>query len=497
MEAKSGHTVHSGESHPNQRIVKNTLVLFLSQILTKLINFGLVLILTRMLTSAEFGTFSFALAFVALFMIFANLGLNSLLTRDIARNKARINEFLGTSIPLVTLLSGLVLLFLNGLVGFFHWEASVIRAIRIFSIYLVFDNFSRHFISVFRAFEKMEFETLVNLFERLAMLLVSLLLWKLRAHLTTLLWSFTAIEFLKALVAFLFMRRFFQRIHWRWFNAATWGILKLSYPFALMYLFATISGRIDTVMLKIFHGESMVAYYSVARKLVESLTFIPENLVMALFPALSALFISEMERFRRTFRQSFLFLLWISLPIGVALALLARPIIQWLFTPEYLVNVPVLRWLSIALIFIFLKMHLMIVLNATGKQHRFAVIAAISMLVNVVLNYLLIPPYDLIGAGIATLISEIVAVILSVWELRSLQVPFPSLSELGKIGISTGGMALGILLITRSPGLVVKVVLGAAVYLGLSFAFRLLRWEHLVMLLEMVKRRFRPEPGGE
>ena len=86
-------------------IIKNNLVLNSSHILSKLINLALVLILTRMLGPSGFGIFTFAFAYVILFMMLGSMGINSLLIRDIARNKAEINSFLGISIPIILFLS--------------------------------------------------------------------------------------------------------------------------------------------------------------------------------------------------------------------------------------------------------------------------------------------------------------------------------------------------------------------------------------------------------
>lgn len=395
----------------SQRIIKNSIILNTSHVISKLINLALILVFTRMLGTEGFGIYNFSYAYVIIFMVLANLGINTLLTREIARNKSQINLFLGKSIPLLIILSVIVLFVINISISFIRWDTTTKLAIRIFSLFLVFDNFSRHFIAVFRAFEKMEYEAFTNLIEKSLMLLVSLILWQLGHGLTTLLWSFVIIEFLKTFSAYLFMKRFFEKISWHWFNIESFKILKEAYPFALIVIFLTVSGRIDTIMLKIFHGDQMVGLYNAAHKLIESLFFIPENICLALFPALSVLSLSKEKNFQKVMHHASTVLTLTAIPIGFGIFILAPQIIELLFEPEFsLASIP-LRWLAIALSLIFIKYLYATTLNAIGKQHIFAIIAAISMIINCLLNYILIPPYDLLGASIATIISEILSVV--------------------------------------------------------------------------------------
>ncbi len=472
-----------------RRIIKNSLILFASHVLTKLINLTVVLILTRMLGAEGFGIYSFSFAFVSLFMVLGNLGINSLLTRDIARNKSRINEFLGTSLPLLFYLSVLTFVVINTAVTFISWDAASKPAIRIFSLFLIFDNFSRHFVSVFRAFEKMEYEAYTNLVERLAMLFFAVILWKFNRSLNFLLWCFAGIEALKALVAFGFLRKFFQRIRLQWFHPDILKIVKQAYPFALMIVFGTVSGRIDTVMLKIFHTDQIVAFYNVAHKIIESLTFIPENVVMALYPALSVLFVTSTAEFRKTFRKSFQYLLMIGLPLSAGIFILAAPIIHLFFEPEYAAGIVALRWLAVALAFVFLKYHFMISLNAIGRQNTFAKLAGISMLINVVFNLLLIPKYDLLGASVATIISEASVVIFAFYALK----PYAQGVKFRLITLkalaATAGMSV-FLWVLAAFNLFALIISGAVLYFILVVLFRLLQKEDFDYFRNMFRDKF-------
>jgi O-antigen/teichoic acid export membrane protein len=451
-----------------KRIVKNSLVLYLSHLLSKFINLALVIILTRMLGTDGFGIYNFAFAFVILFMVLGNMGLNSLLTRDIARSKSEINRYLGSSIPLIIYLSIFIILVINGITLFIHWSILQKMAIAIFSLYMVFDSLSRHFIAVFRAFEKMEYEALTNFTERLIMLAVTVVMWVSHQGLLPLLWSYVVIQMLKALIAFLFMRRFFQKIEWHWTHPRTFTLLKTAYPFALMAIFGTISGRIDTIMLKIFQTDQMVGLYNAGHKIIESLQFIPENFALALFPAFSVLFFSEKEKFNTAFSRAFQVMTILAFPVATGLYLLAPQIIHLLFEPQFSRATIALRWLSIALGLIFFKFLFSTTLNATGKQHLVAAIIGISTFVNVVLNYILIPKYDLLGASLATIISEFSAVLLIMFTALKLAEMSMRAGIILKTVTATVGMGF-FLLFFQTWNVIVLALAGGIFYIILIF----------------------------
>jgi len=77
-----------------QTIAKNTGVLAISQVITSILGFVLLIYLARYLGEVGFGKYSFAVSFTALFSIVANLGINNYIIRELARNKELTNEYL-------------------------------------------------------------------------------------------------------------------------------------------------------------------------------------------------------------------------------------------------------------------------------------------------------------------------------------------------------------------------------------------------------------------
>ena len=78
-----------------QRIAKNTIFLFIAQIVNYILTFFYTIYIARYLGAEGFGILSFAIAFAGIFSIFADLGLGTLTFREVSRYKSLENKYLG------------------------------------------------------------------------------------------------------------------------------------------------------------------------------------------------------------------------------------------------------------------------------------------------------------------------------------------------------------------------------------------------------------------
>jgi O-antigen/teichoic acid export membrane protein len=402
----------------NQRIIKNSFFLLSSNILAKIVNFILFIVLTRALGVKGFGLFSFGLAYTSLFAIFVNIGINNFLILEVARDKSQAEKFVSVTLPAIIVFSIITFIIINGSTYITNWSPGECKIILLFSIYIILDAISRYFISIFRAYERMEFEAILNFSERVGMLIVALILWFYQDNLKNFIIAFNLILLLKLLFAFFIVLRYFIKIRIQCFSLKILSILKQSYPFALMSIFGIISTRIDTVMLKFFYNNEVVGLYNTAHKIIDSVSFIPESIAFAFFPALSFLYINNHDAFLITFRKFLKYLTIIAIPIITGLYILAPQIIILLFKPEFYKSYIALQWLALWLFLIFLKHAYATALNSIGKQKIFSYIIGLTMILNVILNYILIPKYNILGACVATVISEFLTTIISMYALR-------------------------------------------------------------------------------
>ena len=148
-------------------IAKNTGVLAISQVITSILGFFLLIYTARYLGEVEFGKYRFAMSFTALFAIFANLGINNYIIREIARNKNLTNEYL-TNISVIKLLLsflafGLIVLTIN----LMDYSEDTTYAVYLFGLYMILTSFALTFRAIFQAFERMEYDAVVIVIEQI------------------------------------------------------------------------------------------------------------------------------------------------------------------------------------------------------------------------------------------------------------------------------------------------------------------------------------------
>ncbi|MEZ4762188.1 MAG: flippase [Calditrichia bacterium] len=472
----------------NKTIARNTLVLNAGHVIAKLINLALILIMTQMLGDDGYGFYNFGFSFVMLFMIFTQFGMSTYLVRHISQNKSTAEKVFGTTFPLVIVFSGITLLLINGVAALTNWSNFERSIIFLFSFFLFFDGISRFSYAIFRSFERMEFEALTYISERFLMLIAALILWQTGASLLPLIAVFAAVECLKALLALGFIHRTFFRIRLKWDRELARFILKESWPFAMITAFGAIMVNIDSVMLKIFHTADVVGIYAAGRRLIESLTFLPETFVVALFPAFSALFVQNRNLFQQNMQRAFQYMLAIAVPIGVVLFMLADEIVVFLFADEFAGSAVALQWLAIWLSLLFLKQVLVVSLNATGHQRLVSALIGLAMLLNVMLNYLLIPQFVIIGACVATIAAESVTVVGALIMLKKhFQLDIFSVTN-AKI-LLAGALLWVIVYYLQNVPVVVAGILSIAGYVLLIYFLQIVDKKELDFLKNMSKRQ--------
>jgi O-antigen/teichoic acid export membrane protein len=162
----------------------------------------------------------------------------------------------------------------------------------------------------------------------------------------------------------------------------------------------------------------------------------------------------------------------------------ARPIMVLLFGARFgpaASVLPILMGAFVSISFGYLAGNMVVIL---GLQRRFLGYAAVGLLLNVVLNLLLIPPYGYKAAAWVTVATEVVVMSQTMRSvLKELQMR-PNWIRLGRVALSAAAMGVGVAA-ARRFGLPLGPLVGiaAAEYLALLLALRALRPREIAALL--------------
>jgi O-antigen/teichoic acid export membrane protein len=222
--------------------------------------------------------------------------------------------------------------------------------------------------------------------------------------------------------------------------------------------------HIDMVMLGKIKGEEVAGWYGVSYHLFFALATIPGAFLSAMFPVLSRLFKESGELLKKAFQKSFKVLVGAGIPASVGSFLLAEKIILFLFGPQYEHSIATLRILSFLIVFSYLNGLAGYFLISTNRQALTAKIMAATAGINIFLNIILIPRYSYIGAAYATVVSEILFLILFFLSARR-EIPSIPLKEIVKSVISSAIMGLLIVgLIQNDFNLLPIIAIGVITY---------------------------------
>jgi len=200
---------------------------------------------------------------------------------------------------------------------------------------------------------------------------------------------------------------------WPWSSPLAKTLLKESWPLILSGLTVMIYMRIDQIMLGQMVGDKAVGLYSAATRISEVWYFIPMAIASSVSPAIyAAKEVSEALYYQRI-KQLIRMLVLISLVISVPMSFMSSTLITILFGNGYSEAGKILAIHIWASLFVFMGVATSPWFIAEGLTEFSFHRTLIGAVVNVVLNFLLIPSYGGIGAAIATVIAYAIAAFLA------------------------------------------------------------------------------------
>lgn len=363
------------------------------------------LLLARHLEPEGFGTFSLAVAIVALVTPFATLGLNHIVTRELTVRPERTATVVGTAVilRLMGAAVGVLLCWLG--VASVEAPSGVMVGVVILGLG-----------TVLRAFEVLEYYFLAS--ERVRPFVVArcatsvggllgvLIAVRLDASLVTF-FAVRAAEFavLAGALTLAYSTDRGRDNLFRFSGPDARALLQKSWPLMLSSVGAVIYLKIDQVMLGWLLGAEEVGYYAVAAQLSEAWYFLPVAVAGVVFPRLLRSKDRGPEVYTRDFQQFYDSLFSAGLAVAIAVSLSAGPIVTILYGDAFTRSAAILAIHIWAGVFVFMRAGLSKWLIAEELYLFSLVTHGVGALTNVGLNMWWIPTFGSVGAAYATVVS--------------------------------------------------------------------------------------------
>ena len=475
-----------------QRIAKNTAVLLAATIISKVLSFLYVMYAARYLGAEGFGILSFALAFTGIFGVFSDLGLDSLTIREVARDKSLAKKYLNNISVMKAILVTITFALIAILINLLGYPEQTTKVVYLVALSIIFSAFSNMFNSIFQAYEKMEYQSVGHILSSALLLLGAL--FAISQDFSVV--GFAAVYFLVSVIGLGYT---FAVSAWKFVLPkieVDWSFwkptIKEALPFGLSGIFVNIYFWIDTVMLSLMvpNANEVIGWYNAAYRLVLVLLFIPSVYFSSVFPVMSRLFKTSEESLKFVFERSFRYMAIIAVPIGVGTTLLADKIIPLIFGLNFTPATIALQILVWSTVLIFINSAFSHLFYSINKQTIITKVRAIIAIINVILNFLLIPRYSYIGASIATLVSDLVTllVMISILSSTEYRLSMSSIKDVSKVLISSIAVFVFIKY-SNNINLFLIVIISVFIYFVVLFIMKGLDKEDMLIAKNLLTKK--------
>ena len=489
-----------------RKIAKGTGIVFTGTIIGLFLGFVGRIILVRYTTQSEYGIYCLAFTVVSIFVVISTLGLGEGSTRYIAcfRGKGEdgnVRGVISSSIKIalvasvaIAAISFLVSDFIS--INIFH-TPELSTPLKIFSIAIPFSVLITVFIAIFRGFDRVDAKVYFQDILRpvfFLLFLIAVVLFNLPFIGVFYAYILSIVVTCVVFVMYMMKKSPLGVETNSVSNPMAKKLLSFSVPLLAVSMVMMVMSWTDTLMLGYFKTPDVVGVYNAALPLANLLSMTLSSMSFIYIPIVSQLYsknlINELKR-------SYIILTkWIflaTLPLFFVLFLFPDVVLNLFFGSRYIGASVVLQILAFGF---FLNICLGFTYNTLlvlGKSKFLMWTFAISAIINIILNMVLIPPMGIIGASIASAFSLTVAKVLNMLKLYQ----FFDVHPFVKNYLKVTGMSVVFLfvfhilrnLVTMSFWMFMALFLLFLISYGLSVLFAKSFEEEDIMILLTIEKR--------
>ena len=389
-----------------QKTISNTGWLFCDKILRLGVGLFVGAWVARYLGPEQYGLLSYVVAFVSLFSALATLGLDGIVVRNIVRDPSSKEETLGTAFVLKLMggiaalllsMSSIIILRHNG--SLVYWLVGITAAGMIFQS---LDPIDFWFQSQIQA--KYVIYARTAAFSLISVTKIVLIITA--APLIAFAWAGLAEIAIGSIgLIIVYQSKGYNIKAWRANFTYGKSLLRDSWPLILSGIMVSIYVRIDQVMIGNMVGNAEVGIYSAAVRLAEAWYFIPGAVVVSVFPSIvEAKAISE-ELFYGRLQRLYNLMALMAYIVALPVTFMAGWLVTMIFGTAYARAGPMLAGLVWAGMFVNLGVARSSFLTTMNWTRIHFMTVSLGCIINVALNYLLIPIYGGMGAVVASCVA--------------------------------------------------------------------------------------------
>ena len=370
------------------------------------------IVLARIMTVNDFGVLTFGTTLAGLLAVMAEFGFSLMAQRDIPQNRFNFNKYVFNTLlqkigfSVITIVGGFIYLktFYNGI----NFSVGII-----FAFNAILTSYIMYFFSVFRAKNMFVVESWISILYAIFSVIIVVLYYFKNLDVIFVAYSLLFIRLIQFIILIVFLIKKFDIKPILDKKIQTY-LFKNSYSFGLHYIIGIFYFSIDNQLLAYYSGNEALAIYQAIFKLVLILLAVNSLFEMVFLPFLSSQYKNNKQEFTNTAKLINKTIIIFGLSLFVFFNLFVSDIVTILYSDKYIIGLSIAFPLSLVLLFRIQTTIYSVILTISNHQNLRVVTVFVSLIINLVLNFIFIPKYGFVGAAYVSMLTHIVMLILYV-----------------------------------------------------------------------------------
>ena len=392
----------------NGRLKKNISWIFAANVIHAGFSFLLSIFVARILSLDDNGLLGYAGSWITFFSYCTGLGYGGIITKYFAQDQERAGTYLRSFVTFRLIASVAAVLLLQIIVRTMNPDETILHQVVFWqSLSILFGGLDL-FIYWFRFINKASIAAGI----------------KILAFAVSAVWRILALSVFHSLLGYaigvametilngsLVMAIYFRypRGSFSFDFSVAFRALRYSYPFIFSSILLTIYGQADKIMLKNMIDSSSVALYQVSLTLAGCIAMLPNSLIEGFRPDIMEAKLNDEPLFQRRMRQLYALVFWLCIAYGLFVTAFAKWILLTLYGEKYLGAVSSLSLIVWYTSFSYFGAINSVFMVAEGINKWVPVNSFVGAVTNIILNLLLIPRWGIVGAALASLLTQFMA----------------------------------------------------------------------------------------
>ena len=389
-----------------RRVLISTTSVLSSNLLVALLGTISLRLMTTRLGPSQYGDFVASLSFVASAMLVADLGVNAITGREIAKRPDQAASILGHNLGLRLTLS-VVFVPIVSFLGFLAYsdaDANLRYCVVIAACAVPFDALRSVCLGYFVAGVRNHVTAVISLLQQVLFVgLIVIALW-LGWDVIACVYAYLVATAVTGVTTFIATRRnvrFGPRFHLRRWRT----IVAQSFSVGIIQIVNLLYLKADLIILSIVSTSTDVGIYGVAYAIINFFLVLPSIFMTSLLPAMTN---AGEAGLGKIVDRAIRYLAAAGVLVATGTLCFGAQVIRVLAGEKFAAAAVPLSILAVSCVFSYLNAALGFASVARNRHHKMVVVSILGLVVNVMMNLLVIPLYGINGAATAYLVSELV-----------------------------------------------------------------------------------------